>query len=52
VTEPGAIVEEAVENREELAPELTRRVSPDTLVRANEPLAKRTTLRVGGPADL
>jgi UDP-N-acetylenolpyruvoylglucosamine reductase len=52
VTQPGAIVEEAVQNREELAPELRRRVSPDTVVRANEPLAKRTTLRVGGPADL
>jgi len=26
-------------------------VSPQTVVRRNEPLAKRTTLRVGGPAD-
>ena len=25
---------------------------PDTLVRRDEPLARRTTLRVGGPADL
>jgi UDP-N-acetylenolpyruvoylglucosamine reductase len=31
---------------------LTERVSKETLIRANEPLAKRTTLRVGGPADL
>ncbi len=31
--------------------ELTRRVSRDTVVRQNEPLARRTTLRVGGPAD-
>ncbi|HLH54124.1 MAG TPA: UDP-N-acetylmuramate dehydrogenase [Verrucomicrobiae bacterium] len=34
------------------AADLTRQVSPATLVRNNEPLAKRTTLRVGGPADL
>jgi len=32
--------------------ELQRVVSTDTLIRAHEPLAKRTTLRVGGPADL
>ncbi len=30
---------------------LTGRVSRETTVRRNEPLAKRTTLRVGGPAD-
>lgn len=34
------------------AAELARFLSPDTLVRTNEPLARRTTLRVGGPADL
>jgi UDP-N-acetylenolpyruvoylglucosamine reductase len=34
------------------AEELARRVSKETLIRRNEPLAKRTTLRVGGPADL
>jgi UDP-N-acetylenolpyruvoylglucosamine reductase len=27
-------------------------VSPETLIRRNEPLARRTTLRVGGPADV
>jgi UDP-N-acetylenolpyruvoylglucosamine reductase len=32
--------------------ELSRRVSPETAIRRDEPLAKRTTLRVGGPADL
>ncbi len=32
--------------------DLTRRLSPETRVLCNEPLAKRTTLRVGGPADL
>lgn len=31
---------------------LARCVSADTVLRWNEPLAKRTTLRVGGPADL
>lgn len=32
--------------------DLSRQVSAQTLVRHHEPLAKRTTLRVGGPADL
>ena len=31
---------------------LAKRLSAAALVRANEPLAKRTTLRVGGPADI
>jgi len=35
-----------------LADELARRVTAATVVRANEPLAKRTTLRVGGPAEV
>jgi len=34
------------------AEELQHRVSHETVIRCNEPLAKRTTLRVGGPADL
>ncbi len=34
------------------AADLAARLAPGTLVRAREPLAKRTTLRVGGPADL
>ena len=36
----------------QLSQELTQRVSAQTVLRLNEPLAKRTTLRVGGPADL
>jgi UDP-N-acetylenolpyruvoylglucosamine reductase len=32
--------------------DLTGRLSPGAVIRSNEPLAKRTTLRVGGPADL
>jgi UDP-N-acetylenolpyruvoylglucosamine reductase len=35
-----------------LAEELIARVSPATVVRRQEPMAKHTTLRVGGPADL
>ena len=36
---------------EQLARDLAGIVSPATVVRADEPLARRTTLRVGGPAD-
>ena len=39
-------------NTEQLASELTECLSPETLVRRDVPLAKRTTLRVGGPADI
>ena len=35
-----------------LAGELERRVTAATVVRRNEPLARRTTLRVGGPAEV
>jgi UDP-N-acetylenolpyruvoylglucosamine reductase len=31
---------------------LAARLAPESVVRVNEPLARRTTLRVGGPADL
>jgi UDP-N-acetylenolpyruvoylglucosamine reductase len=34
------------------ADELARRVSSATVIRRDEPLARRTTLRVGGPADI
>ncbi|HHY87188.1 MAG TPA: UDP-N-acetylmuramate dehydrogenase [Verrucomicrobia bacterium] len=34
------------------ADELRRRVSSETLVRRDEPMSRRTTLRVGGPADV
>ena len=40
------------ENCEQLARELGGSVSGGTRVRCHEPLAKRTTLRVGGPADV
>ncbi len=35
-----------------IADELAKRVSRATVIRRNEPLAKHTTLRVGGPADV
>ncbi|HZR20203.1 MAG TPA: UDP-N-acetylmuramate dehydrogenase [Verrucomicrobiae bacterium] len=36
----------------QLSQTLLQQLSPQTAVRIREPLAKRTTLRVGGPADL
>jgi hypothetical protein len=39
-------------NRATLAEELTQHVTAATVVRCDEPLARRTTLRVGGPADV
>ena len=50
VAEP--IMESPKTNSASLAGELARRVSSASVVRANEPLAKKTTLRVGGPADV
>lgn len=44
--------ERPMSDRENLATELVQRVAPQTAVRANESLARRTTLRVGGPADI
>ncbi len=35
-----------------LLPELKRKLSGASVLRENEPLSKRTTLRVGGPADI
>jgi UDP-N-acetylenolpyruvoylglucosamine reductase len=48
MTRPERIPDRA----EPLAQELASLVSAETLVRSHEPLARRTTLRVGGPADL
>jgi UDP-N-acetylenolpyruvoylglucosamine reductase len=47
-----ATMERTTPSREHLADEVVRRVSAGTLVRRQEPLAKRTTLRVGGPAEI
>ncbi|MBK7999552.1 MAG: UDP-N-acetylmuramate dehydrogenase [Verrucomicrobia bacterium] len=43
--------EEAVSSNEQTLAALTACVSPESIVRRDEPLAKRTTLRVGGKAD-
>lgn len=39
-------------NAADVFEEIRKRVAPTTLLRQNEPLAKRTTLRVGGPAEI
>jgi UDP-N-acetylenolpyruvoylglucosamine reductase len=44
-------IEPRMSAEENVAAGLAACVSPATLVRCDEPLAKRTTLRVGGPAD-
>jgi UDP-N-acetylenolpyruvoylglucosamine reductase len=51
MTATGAILEMPMQSNVDFAGELASRVSPATLIRRDEPLAKRTTLRVGGPAD-
>jgi UDP-N-acetylenolpyruvoylglucosamine reductase len=52
MTQIAVILDPPTPRREPLAEELARRVSPATLIRRDEPLAKRTTLRVGGPAEV
>ncbi len=44
--------QEAMTPQEQLFAELAGRLSPEALLRRDEPLARRTTLRVGGPADI
>ncbi len=39
-------------SREQIFSEVSALVAPGTVVRSHEPLASRTTLRVGGPADV
>src|SRR6478735_9058959 len=46
------IEHETISGNDRLKDDLEKRVNPGTLVRANEPLSRRTTLRVGGSADL
>ena len=52
MTGEEVILERPMNHAEKQAAELADRVSPETLVRGHEPLARRTTLRVGGPADV
>jgi UDP-N-acetylmuramate--alanine ligase len=47
-----AILETPMSIESHAADELASRVSSGTMIRRDEPLAKRTTLRVGGPADI
>jgi UDP-N-acetylenolpyruvoylglucosamine reductase len=46
------ILELPAQNKSDFVGELVRRVSRTTVVRRDEPMAKHTTLRVGGPADV
>ena len=48
----NAILLRTVPTGAEAADELARRLSPAAVIRRDEPLASRTTLRVGGPADI
>ncbi len=48
----NSTLENCMLNKEQATGELTKRLSPEAVIRRDEPLAKRTTLRVGGPADI
>jgi UDP-N-acetylenolpyruvoylglucosamine reductase len=48
----NAVLESAIGGKSSLTAELRTKMSPKSVIRCDEPLAKRTTLRVGGPADL
>ena len=52
MTPAVASVECSKQSARQAADELAKHVSAHTLIRHGESLAKRTTLRVGGPADL
>ncbi|MCU0783104.1 MAG: UDP-N-acetylmuramate dehydrogenase [Verrucomicrobia bacterium] len=52
MTETAAILDCPMPTERKMADELADRVSRETLIRRDEPLAKSTTLRVGGPADV
>lgn len=52
MNQTSAIMDSPMPQSEQIAGELAARVSASTLLRRDEPLAKRTTLRVGGPADV
>jgi UDP-N-acetylenolpyruvoylglucosamine reductase len=52
MTAPGAILDMPTQDESDFAAQLKSCVSTATLIRRDEPLAKRTTLRVGGPADI
>jgi UDP-N-acetylenolpyruvoylglucosamine reductase len=52
MTPPTDTLEPPMTDASQIAGELAGRVSSATVIRRDEPLAKHTTLRVGGPADV
>jgi UDP-N-acetylenolpyruvoylglucosamine reductase len=53
----SAVLETAMQSEghaptSDVGAELAKRLAHDTVIRRDEPLARRTTLRVGGPADI
>jgi UDP-N-acetylenolpyruvoylglucosamine reductase len=52
VSQAGAILERAMSGEPDAMDQLAGRLAAGAVVRRDEPLAKRTTLRVGGSADL
>ena len=47
-----AVLGQVARSETEAAEELAQHLSPATVIRRDEPLARHTTLRVGGPADV
>jgi UDP-N-acetylenolpyruvoylglucosamine reductase len=52
MTPTADIFENPMRIEKNIADEIADRVSSATMIRSDEPLAKHTTLRVGGPADV
>ncbi len=52
MTQLAPTLDRVMRNEQNTAGNLARLLSPEAVIRRNEPLAKRTTLRVGGPADV
>jgi UDP-N-acetylenolpyruvoylglucosamine reductase len=52
MTPSADILENPMRIEKDIADEIAGRVSRATVIRRDEPLAKHTTLRVGGPADV
>ena len=49
---PADTMEATLERSQQIAAELGHLLTGGTVLRASEPMARRTTLRVGGPADV
>src|SRR5580698_653200 len=52
MTPTADILENPMRMEKNIANDIAGRVSHATVIRRDEPLAKHTTLRVGGPADV